>query len=428
MQARLLAATLLVAGAALPGRAFASCADAPEVFVTDVSRTFANNARWDFQVIRKKCEGLVIASAFYRPALTAPSWQVLNRGNIAEIHVPFATGSPRNFEVTSTNEGLGDTDPAGKSFAVPLTTTECEGPGPNGPSLFDGNRVCVMNEDGDLRHRYYEDYRLGQRVVVFMSTQVEKENYINRWEFNDDGSIEVSLGITGQVPLTKSSTSYNSYGARLDKSSNATPRIGLAHQHNVYYRLDFDLNGPANDLVSRRTFAPSTAPGPDTRTTCSISGECGVVTITPVTTEAAQTWSPSAQTTWIITDKVATNLEGRNIGYELIPELSGLWRGMTSSSEPWSGSEVWVTKYNGCELFAAKNTGPALPSSCGTGNKGDVQAMVNGESVNGADLVVWYANRMLHVPRDEDETNMPIRWMSFELAPRNLHHESTLAP
>src|SRR5205823_3500795 len=131
------------------------------------------------------------------------------------------------------------------------------GPGPSGQSLFDGNRICVMNEDGDLRHRYYDDVRMGERVVVFMSTQVEKENYINRWEFNDDGSIEVSLGISGKVPLTKSSTAYAAYGSRLDKSSNATPRIGLAHHHNVYYRLDFDLGGAADDLVSRRTFAPS---------------------------------------------------------------------------------------------------------------------------------------------------------------------------
>ena len=404
------------------GEAAASCADAAPLFITDVSRIFSSGSRWTFSIYRTPCEGLVIQNAKYAPAHRL-SRLVLNRASIAEIHVPYATGTPRNFEVTSTNEGLGDTNPAGKSYAVPLNATECPGPGPNQSTLYDGNRICVMNEDGEYRFKVDDQYLVAERVAVFMSTQVEKENYINLWEFNDDGKIEVSLGITGRVPVIKTSTSYAAYGARLEKAG-TTPQIALAHHHNVYYRLDFDIDGPDNDQLWQKTFA-GTSSGP-AGSDCSITGQCGAVSISQVKTEAAKTWSSTAQTTWIVTDAVTRNDDGRNLGYELIPDLRGLWHGMTSSSEPWAGSEVWVTRFNDCELFAAKNVTPALPTRCGSGNKSHVSAMVDGQSVDRQNLVVWYANRMFHDHRDEDQSNMPIQWMGFEIAPRSFHHENPL--
>jgi primary-amine oxidase len=418
-----LATTLCLA--ALPARA--SCSDAPMVFVTSVSRTFSGGSAWSFDVYRKQCEGLVIQAATFKAADGDPR-VVLAQANIAEIQVPTLTGSPRNLDVTSNSEGLGDTNTAGTSFVATLGATECEG-----GTLFDQNRICVANEDGEYRWRgggteANHAFRLGERVVVLMSSQVGKENYINRWEFNDDGVIDVSLGVTGAVPFTKSATSYASYGSRLDNSSNTPPRIGLAHLHNVYYRLDFDLDGAADDVVSRRTFAPTTTGPPDSGHHCSTTGECGKVTISPITTETSQSWSSSAQTTWFITDKVIENNEARPIGYEIVPEIQGIWRGMTGGSEPWAGSELWVTKYNACELFALKNAAPALPASCGTGNKTHVQAMTNSESLVGQDIVVWYANRMLHDPRDEDESNMAVRWMRFEIVPHNFHHRYPVEP
>jgi primary-amine oxidase len=418
---RWLCAALLTATLGLAARPVqAACSDAAPVFVTTVNRTFSGGSSWRFDVSRKRCEGLVISGATYKPA-GGSARLVLTQGSIAEIHVPSATGTPRNLDVTANSEGLGDTNTAGTSFVATLSAADCEG------TLYDGNRICVANEDGDLRWRGGAvdpngDFTMAERVVVFMSSQVGKENYINRWEFNDDGAIEVMLGVSGQVPFTKASTSYAAYGSRLDKSTNTTPRIGLAHHHNVYYRLDFDIDGSANDVVSRRTFAPTDS-SPWLDPTCTGPGACGKVTITPITKETAQTWSPTAQTVWTIHDSVIKNADGRNIGYEIGPEIQGLWRGMTSTTEPWAGSELWVTKFNSCELFAVRNTAPALPTSCGTANKTSVHQMANDESLAGQDIVVWYANRMLHDVRDEDESNMAVRWMRFAITPRNFHHQ-----
>ena len=46
--------------------------------------------------------------------------------------------------------------------------------------------------------------------------------------------------------------------------------------------------------------------------------------------------------------------------------------------------------------------------------------MLNGQLVDGKDLVVWYVNHFQHVPRDENELNMPIEWTGFHLEPRNF--------
>jgi primary-amine oxidase len=50
--------------------------------------------------------------------------------------------------------------------------------------------------------------------------------------------------------------------------------------------------------------------------------------------------------------------------------------------------------------------------------------MLSGASVNGVDLVVWYVNRFQHVPRDENQLNMPIEWTGFSIEPRNFHFQN----
>jgi Cu2+-containing amine oxidase len=36
------------------------------------------------------------------------------------------------------------------------------------------------------------------------------------------------------------------------------------------------------------------------------------------------------------------------------------------------------------------------------------------------------ANRCSHYTRDEDQVNMPIEWLSFEIQPRSFNHRSPL--
>ena len=53
---------------------------------------------------------------------------------------------------------------------------------------------------------------------------------------------------------------------------------------------------------------------------------------------------------------------------------------------------------------------------------------VNNESVDGADVVVWYVMHVQHLPRTEDYPAMPMDWAGFHLVPRDFLDSSPLQP
>jgi primary-amine oxidase len=389
------------------GCTYAACSPAALV-----DYTFAAGTRWRFSVQNCPCEGLVVHAATFKPREGTPRL-VLSRGSIAELHVPYTQGSPRYLDVSRDTAGLG-------ANALPLSAAECAG----GTLLVNG-LICQNIEDRGYAWKYRSSFQHGESVSVFLVSQVGDYTYINLWEFMDDGTIEPHLGLAGRLQKYATGEAYAPYGSRVDSEGNETPTYGLTHLHNVYYRLDLDIGGEANDAVEQMSFQPSTAPSPVS--SCSTPGTCGVNTATPITVESALDVIPEAYTSWRVYDKFLTNSDGRTVGYELVPHAEGLWSGQRSVSEPWSAHELWVTRYSPCEMLAVGNFAPHINPNC-TSAPANVSTMVNGQSVDGQDVVLWYVNRHLHVPRDEDQVNMPVEWMHFALKPRSFHHRSPLEP
>jgi primary-amine oxidase len=411
-----LIASLLSAGAALAALSLSSeakaaqCASGAAVHVTDVDQLSVNGSRWRFGVDRCPREGLAFTNVRFTPK-GGVERLVLYQANIAQIHLPYHPGEPRFHDLSTDTAGLGD-------MALTLTAPECAG-----GTLLDGGRVCKQVEDRGYAWKYNGSYAMGEEVVVWMSSQLGRYTYINQWVFQDDGTIEPRVGLTGQLQMYGGSASYLPYGSRLNAESAATPTVGLNHMHNIYYRLDFDMNGSSNDAVDRIEYFQSMVPSPDS--SCAVVGQCGRDTLTRLDAEAVDFISPDHYTSWRVLDKVTTNADGRNIGYEIVPEIEGLWSGMTSASEPWSSGELWVTAYNQCELLPFDNVSPYLPAGCAASTAANVTAMTSpAANVNGADLVVWYANRFRHFVRDEDGPEMPIEWVGFHMSPRSFHHQN----
>lgn len=386
------------------------CSPAACTGYSQVDHTFSLGSRWRFTVENCSCEGLVIRNASYTPR-GGTSRLVLGQGSIAEIHVPYTVGTPRPLDVA--NAGLGFN-------ALTLSAAECAG-----GTLLANNRICQNVEERGYAWKFANTFQHGESLSVSMASQLGQYTYINQWEFHDDGTIEPRLGLTGRLQRVLQGAGYAPYGGRLDSEANATPVYGITHLHNVYYRLDFDIVGPANDGVEWMSFQPSTSPSPDSP--CTTPGTCGLTVKTPILTETAQDLIPERFMSWIIYDKATTNSDGRRVGYELVPHIEGLWTGQVSTTEPWSAHEFWVTRYSTCERLAVGNFPPHIDAGCASA-PANVSAMVNGQSVDGQDLVVWYASRHMHVPRDEDQVNMPIKWLSFEIIPRNFHHKNPLEP
>jgi hypothetical protein len=117
------------------------------------------------------------------------------------------------------------------------------------------------------------------------------------------------------------------------------------------------------------------------------------------------------QRSWRVLDKVTHNDGGNLISYQ----IEGLSSGHDFTGpefEPFSHNDLYVTTFKTCEKYPSHN--PAL-----NGCANDVSQFVNGESVDGADLVVWYGITFHHLPREEDEVYMDVHWDGFTIIPRD---------
>lgn len=393
-----------------PACAGGQCTGGQCAAIASIDHTFPLGSRWRFSVERCPCEGLVFTDIRYTPR-NGVERLVLRRANVAQIHVAYHAGEPRFQDLTVATEGMG-------VLAVPLVADECQDGALHGDGL-----VCEQIERRGYAWKYSTSYALGEEISIFMSSQLGEYNYINHWSFRDDGVIEPRMGLTGRLPVIMESANYLPYGSRLDPEPDPVPEVGLSHLHNVYYRLDFDVGGPSDDAVDRIAYRPSFAPSPDAP--CEVKGHCGRDIFTRLDRESIEHFSANEYTSWRVFDRTITNADGRLIGYEIIPEIEGIWSGMVTAGEPWSQGELWVTRYDPCELLAFGNSPPYTPSYC-SGAAADVSEMVDDESVRDEDLVVWYAARFRHFVRDEDGPEMPVEWVGFRIAPRSFFHQNPL--
>jgi len=395
----------------LAGEVAAQCSVQVPGGTIPIVQNFASGTQWTMSLGDTPCEGLLPLFANFRPR-NGVSRSVLYRGSISQIHVPYSPGSPRFRDVGISTAGLG-------ANAIALSPAECPG-----GTLYDGGKICVRVEDRGFAWKYGSSSARGQVLSIFMASQLGNYTYVNMWNFQDDGTIEVRTGLTGRLQIVDSGAAFLPYGSRLNPESDPTPAVGRNHQHNIYYRLDFDIGTSSDNALNNISLQPSFDPSPTS--TCASNGECFVTVENQLLNESVDFISPGNFTSWRIYNKVINNASGRNIGYELVPSPRGLGYGMYDTSEPWALGELWVTRYDPCHLLATDNHPPLISGTC-AGTADNVTEMVAGAGdINGQDIVVWYANRFSHFTRDEDQVNMPIEWLSFEVQPRSFNHRSPL--
>jgi primary-amine oxidase len=372
----------------------------------------AAGTQWTLCWELRQIEGLVINTADYKDK-GGVSRRVLFRGSLAEVHVPYHSGFPRYLDLAWDTAGFG-------ANALVLPPAECKG-------VLVDPKVCRETHSRGYAWKFCDTFtgnctsKVGEEVTYWISSQLGTYNYLTRWTFRDDGSFRPELGLTGRLQIFRYSPAYVPFGSRINHESASPPEIGINHMHNVYWRLDLDVTGSLDDAVNRITQVQHTASSPEPDVDCTIAGTCQTNQHTRLSTEVVERLTPFK--TWHQIDRGTSNADIRPIGYEIIPEGNQLWTG--PSSEPWAAGELYVTRYNSCERFAAHNNHPAVNPGCDSAAP-DVQAMVNAEAVDGADIVLWYNAHYQHVIRDEDQPDMLIDYMGFELRPRSWRHVNTL--
>jgi hypothetical protein len=222
------------------------------------------------------------------------------------------------------------------------TKFQAEGSDPVGP----GFRVCTSppatileagTDAGNFQGvaLWYEHGEL--RIVSEL--QAGWYRYISDWRLRDDGVIKPRFGFAA--------------------TKNA--RTCLVHQHHAYWRLDFDIEGAGNDVVQQ---TGRVLPGRPRWTN--------------IVREAAR--KRSVFTSWRVVDK------GTGRGYRIFPGLAD------GSANAFGVADLWFLRYHGDEL----DDGVSVVQAPAAQTQIQIGKYLNGESIDGTDLVVWYAGHFLH--------------------------------
>jgi primary-amine oxidase len=344
--------------------------------------TLSSGARWEMCWETRTMEGIVLHDITYT-APGQPARMVLAQANLAQIHVPYDDNGARFHDLSDYGLGGGNLND--------LTPADC----PNGALIRDGSKdvLCQQVQAAGYVYKYYGTQQQGQALTLFSVSHIGQYNYIPQLTFDENGVIEVGVGATGQLQRLGSNPAY---GWPLNPGNTS---YGISHMHTYYWRLDFDINStPNDDQVEEIEFNPNGA------------RDLFAIARTPFSTEAARAVSPLTFRSWRVRDTVTTNADGHSISYQLEAEPDHLFHG--PSYEPFTQNELYLTVNKTCEKFASHN-----PTTGGC--PGDVSAFVNGESLTGADLVVWYGISFHHLARDEDQSYMTPHWSSFKIVPRD---------
>jgi len=349
-----------------------------------INEIFPNGARWDMCWEHKDREGIIFKSIYFTPK-NGTRRMVLNQAAIAQIHVPYDDNGTRFHDLSDL--GIGGLN------MLDIQNDEC--PGGDLITFETKNVLCKQTNKQDISFKSGTNTANGYNLSLFSISPVGAYFYIPTWKFFDNGTIEPWMGATGA--LQRFGTDQSSGWLLSDN------RVGIAHLHNFYWKLDFDLNKThLNDTVEEINF--DLIDGKRERS------------IIPFTSEAARKVNPDTMRHWRVKDKTVTNENGHSISYDVILSEMG-HQDIGPASEPFTHNDFFVTTQKNNERFASHNT---------SGGK-NLDEFVDGESIVDQDIVVWAGVTFYHMPRSEDAPHMDAHWSHLQIVPRDWSAKNTLS-
>jgi Cu2+-containing amine oxidase len=321
--------------------------------------------------------GLYIQDAWFKRDPKEPWLQVLGDARLAEMFVPYHSGSPRFWDISYNFE------------LCPVTKEEC---GPFGKIL--NNPPTVVHEVRDRGLMWVDSVkgsRRGQKLALFATLNAANYRYVIEYSFQDDGLIGFRVGSTGR-----------NYGSREWEG----------HMHNGLWRVDVNLGGPATNSVLVMEHAEPTDTDKAKARTRHRPFHGGM--------EGFEDWDPFKFTMVSVQNDKKRNGRGQPIGYDFMPTKHGNARHYGPDKEECTWHDFWVTKNRPGEIYYQK-----LPDY-----------VKKAEPIMNTDVVVWLSTPGHHEPRSEDgelkgmyfNGVTPLMWCGFDMKPRNLFDRSPLYP
>ncbi len=361
---------------------------------------------WTFNWSLRVREGLVLHEVYFRGR------KVLKYAGLAEIVVAYDEG------VKSVDFG----DPRPDFGPLPLlpgvdcgSGSWCKAFDAKGNEAAPGTLAVVMMHEENAGPNYVGNFgRVPAKVLVLWSTLNYFYNgrpdgyiYLIRWKFRDDGTLMPEIGATGAVRRLRIGDS-SAVGALVGKDLKDNKVFAPSHCHNYLFRLDFDIDGSENNVVEEFNWQKEAGSTKAQKASCSW---------TPLVKETGRPCNPEIFRSWRVVNRNSKNALDHPRSYHLIPGNTGVYR---TDKEPASQADLWVTLYKPSEFPYS----PVDPRS-------SLEALpkyVDGESVEGKDVVVWYWLGFHHYPRTEDFMHQPVVWKGFELMPRDFLDTGPVRP
>ncbi|MGW7547715.1 copper amine oxidase [Streptomyces sp. NPDC054770] len=351
--------------------------------------------------------GLVLEHISYQPKGEPAPIKVLSSARLAQIDVPYDDGSVEYDDLTGFGFAQG---------LVPLDSAECPGgaiktvkvpdawdpahPNVNGLCTTTRSRGHAYRMQADTGNKVYQAQ--GKDLLIYTVNKVGWYEYMTEWRFQDDGTINMNVGATGSL----SPGDYDAGDGRGWPIGKGAHAYATSHAHNVFWKLDFDLDGSSKSRVEQY----------DSKVSAPVHGQeapSNKTTRTDVTKELAG--DAENMRWWRVVSTAGKNKDGHARSYEIVRGASSKYPGHAFTSH-----DVYFTQYDKCELFASNNPG------CPSGHPKTVDKFVNGQTLT--DPVVWVNVGFHHIARDEDQQPMPVHWQGFSIAPRDVTAMNPLTP
>ncbi|MET9387532.1 copper amine oxidase [Streptomyces sp. NPDC002928] len=392
--------------AAQPKAASAAAAQCSTTY--RIEQKLASGTTWRMCWRFESKSGLVLEDVSYQPPGEAAPITVLNSAKLAQIHVPYDDGKNEFNDVTDYDFGSG---------LVNLDPGECPGGTIRVVKVPDGldpahpyvKGLCTTTRSRGHAYRMQADtgnkvYQAqGKDLLVYTVNKVGWYEYMTEWRFQDDGTINMNVGATGSL----SPYDYDAGDGRGWPIGKGAKSYATSHSHNVFWRLDFGLDGSSKGRVEQydSVVSPPAAgqQGPTNKTTR-----------TKVTKELAG--DAKNMRWWRMVSATGKNKDGHARSYELVPGPTSKYLG-----RPFTKHDVYFTEYDKCEQYASNN-----PLNCGAGHGKSVDTWVDGQTLTHP--VVWMNVGFHHIARDEDQQPMPVHWQGFSIAPRDVTAMNPLTP
>ncbi|MDI6098156.1 primary-amine oxidase [Actinoplanes sp. NEAU-A12] len=398
-------------GVAVPSAASAAPAS-PCGTQAMVKETLPNGTTWRLCWRIHDKAGLILDQVFLSTKRNPEPVQVLDSIRLAQLHVPYDTGDMEFDDLTDLGMGGG--------FLETLTGDDCKGGsarvGSDGSEQPQQRKVlCVSAEPSGLAYRAREeawddngpqpgklDSKQGHDLVLRTISKLAWYEYVTEYRLHDDGQISARLGATGDLAPSSEADANRGWPIGTGDKYYST-----MHYHNAFWRVDFNIAGKGGEKVEQYDTALDgrgevTAKLKTTRTAIAKEGNFSKVN---------QRW-------WRMTSPNSKNADGHQRSYELVTGGDDRYEG-----HPETKPDVTFTQKNPCEKYASDN---AVDPECPANSKTVIDFAKNKENLS--DPVMWVRVGFHHVPRDEDQSPMPMHWQGFDLVPRDFTAMNQLTP